>query len=306
MKSFNKKSLWIWAVLLFLSLSMVWYFKPASLSTLLFEVAIIGLSSFLCGFVLAIKRFKTFKSRFLGGIFFAGSSLFMVSNIAFLGCFSPPAHRDTPKQLRDRALQQKAFIAQNVSPRAPETDSSMIDLTPFYNQLLPGQNGLKFPNIRSLEPGIHIWNNSKFDVRGEISLHRPEERKVEGIPVKQKCSGIDFLHGVYSIANSDLLSSFVIHYANGKSKTVPTVFGVDLLSSRPLPGKDLALTNSVTWHERIDTNGVVQPFVVFHIKKWENPFPNETIRAIDFVSHGNYSSAFLVAITLRQNSATKP
>jgi hypothetical protein len=298
----NKNSLSVWAISLCASLSLIWYFEPTNFSTVFIEIAAIILGSFLCGFALAGKDHKTVRSRFFKAAFFAGSNLFLVSCIAFLGCFSPPVHHYTPEQLKEqrhqRLIANKARIEQEIQPRSPEADASMIDLTAFYDALLPvGTN-------RSMAPGIHKWNQTRFDVRGIVSANNSEDGKIQGIPVGQKCWGMDFLHGVYWDTKTKLVSTFVVHYANGQSATISNLFGVDML--RSWNPNNLLPANSITWKERTDTNGVVHPVFVFYSKEWNNPLPNETVESIDFVSDGIHSGAFLVAITLRKNSATKP
>jgi hypothetical protein len=302
----SKNGLWPWVVSLMSSLSIVWFFQPTNFFELSIEVGIIGLISFCCGFGLSFNHFKTFKARFFGGLFFAGSSLFLVSCISFLGCFTPPPRRYTPAELqelrRKEALQTQANVERHMVPRASDADSSLLDLTPFYNGLLPGQRSPASPKLRWLNPGIHVWNGSKFDVRGLVSLSYPWERKLEGIPVMQKCSRIDFLHGLNYVSNTNLVSSFAIHYANGQSETVPINTFVDL---GPKQISTLQ-TNSIVWGEYTDASGVARPSVLFYIKKWNNPFPDEMIETIDFVSDDNHPNAYLIAITLRQNIEAKP
>jgi len=136
-------------------------------------------------------------------------------------------------------------------------------------------------------------------------LNQPDG-KIAGVPVGQKCSEIDFLHGAENhgfLSNMSIRSSqFVVHFANGHAENIPLVFGKDValsdFQSNP-PEYKLAMTNPVVWRERTLTNGTADPCFVFYIKKWKNPYPRETVATIDFVPERFSTGEFLVAITLR-------
>jgi len=303
-----------------LSFALVSIVKPAGRFSFWIELAIICLCSFFCGFALAVKHFKTFKQQFWGGLFFAGSSLYLISCVVFLGCISFPSRPMTPAQVeemkrqqvasaRQQEVQNKARVARQLVPRDADADASMLDLSAFYDRLLPGQVSPTNTRIHYLNPGTHIWQGIKFDARGMI---QPDNYLAETnrIPVGQKCSEIDFLHGMAWWMNStNTVSRFVIHFANGINETVPIIFGKDLVSSHFLNNSRQHypdLTNSVVWEERISTNAPPQPYFGFYIKKWSNPFPDETVDTIDFEPAQDYSDIFLVAITIRPPAGEKP
>ena len=185
----------------------------------------------------------------------------------------------------------------------------MLDLSAFYNELLPGQRPPTDASRSYLNPGIHIWQGIKFDVRGEIEVGGTDWDYPDPIPVGQKCSELDFLVGENFLwpANSTNCQ-FVIHFANGTKATVPIVYGNDVDSSAVRDNSGMsypALANSVVWEESIYAYEPRRPIFRFYIKRWNNPFPSEIVTAIDFrmVDKGG---AFLVAITLQPTGKKNP
>jgi len=316
----RKNRLWLLVVPPLLSLSLVSIVKPAGPSAFAIELAIILLCSFICGFALAVKSFKTARQQFWGGLFFSGSSLYLISCVAFLGCISFPSRPLTPAQVeamkrqqvasaRQQEVQSRAWVAKQLVLRDADANPSMLDLSTFYNKLLPGQGAQPTPYLHFKNPGTLTWNGTKFDARGMI---KPGYYLAETnhFSVGRKCAEIDFLHGTdLGMSSTNTISRFVIHFANGTNATIPIIYGKDAASSyflnnshQPHP----ALTNSVVWEERTSTNAPPEPFFGFYIKRWSNPFPDETVDMIDFEPSQGYSGAFLVAITVQSFAGEKP
>jgi hypothetical protein len=181
----------------------------------------------------------------------------------------------------------------------------MLDLTTYYNELLPGQ-GQDMPGsrFRVKQPGTHTWDGMKFDVRGMVNTQKQSDRRITGIAVGQKCSKIAFLHAA-NYHQSEKISSFsrfVVHFANGHTETVRLVFGKDLarsLFSANPPELNSAMTNSVVWSEIIPSGAAPQPLFVFYLNTWRNPLPEETVASIDFIPDSMYAGEMLVAITVQ-------
>ena len=293
--------LWLWILPAVLSWILVSALKPTGRATFEIEVAVIVACSFVCGFGLALRIFKTSKQRFLGGLYFTGSSLCLIFSVAFLGCLSIPQRQLTPAQMEQQRVQQEArvkvLVASRVTPRDASADSTMLDLSPFYDAPLNFKNSA---NIRSITPGTHVWDGMKFDVRAKIQLTW-NQQGLRGIPVGQKCSDLYFLHGVERGMPSNTVSKFVIHLAGTNTETIPMVFGRDVASD--FLGMKIKLgvtpTNLIVWQERILTNTPPQPWRGFFVSRWVNPFPDQPVQTIDFESGQNGSGAFLVAITVK-------
>jgi hypothetical protein len=104
------------------------------------------------------------------------------------------------------------------------------------------------------------------------------------------------------------VSRFVIHFTNGDTAFVPIVYGKDVAASDALKYSRRNypnLTNWVVWGEEISTNVPPEPIFGFYIKKWNNPFPNETVESIDFELVQDYGDV-LVAITIRPVPGKNP
>ncbi|HEV7927228.1 MAG TPA: hypothetical protein VGR14_17880 [Verrucomicrobiae bacterium] len=295
----RKHWLWLWLLPVLLSRLLVSLARPSGGAAIWVEIAIICLCSCFFSFALAIKSFSTFQERFWGGLFFSGGSLCLISSMLFLGCFGP-----TAAQVRKQGLQRKMQTLKQIVPRDAQADATMLDLTPFYDELLPGQTVWKPAGFRGLEPGTHTWEGIKFDVRGLIMTRDLFDGKFNSIsiPVGQKCAGMAFLHGAYVFNVTNCSSQFVIHFANGHTETIPLVLGQDFAASRfgwNQAARNMSLTNAVVWSETVNTNGTPKADMRFFIKKWNNPFPGETVTTIDLGTGSAGLNPFLVAITIR-------
>jgi hypothetical protein len=301
---------WVWLLLLPAALSwlLAVLAKPSGGTAFRVELAIIGSCSCFFGFALDFKSFSTFKERFWGGLFFSGGSLGLISNVVFIGCIcgEPSAPTPTPQQKLQWEIESKAEVAKQIVPRETQADATMLDLTTLYDATLPGLSVWHPPSLRALEPGTHTWEGIKFDVRGIVMSQNQPGGKITDIPVGQKCSEIAFLNGANQNVGhykDSLFNRLVVHFANGHAETFPLVFDQDFVFSRGVNSRDLnyAVTNSVVWEERISTDGTSRPNIVFHLTKWKNPFPTETVATIDFVPPAAYAyaNAFLVAVTVR-------
>jgi hypothetical protein len=298
----GKNLLWLWILPAALSWLLIVALKPTGRATIWTELAVTSICSFACGFGLASRIFKTSKQRFLGGLYFTGSSLCLIFSVAFLGCLSIPQRQLTPAQMEQQRVQQearmKALVASRVTPRDASADITMLDLSPFYDAPLNFQNSAR---VRSITTGTHVWNGIKFDVRAKIQLAW-NQQGLKGIPVGQKCSDLYFLHGVEWGMPSNTVSKFVIHLAGTNTETIPMVFGRDVACEFLGMKNKLGVTptNLIVWQERILTNAPPQPWRGFFVSRWVNPFPDQPVQAVDFESEGqNGSGAFLVAITVK-------
>lgn len=261
--------------------------------------------------------------------------IIFVAVTVLLGCVplhaQPPlTHEQIEEGIRQLEIQKKAEVARTVIARDASADASMLDLSPLYDMNLPNLPVERDIPFRFLKPGTHVWDGIKFDVRGmidpgfndwdeiEFDYHNgiPNtfswwKTKTNNIPVGRKVSEIDFLHGVFGIAGapSNTVSQFIIHFANGHNETVPIIFAKDVSDSNVASvefneyyDKFVPTNAVVVWETRPLKKAPPQPVFKFFIKKWINPFPNETVETIGFQpmeTSGAYSGAFLVAITVR-------
>jgi hypothetical protein len=299
----RKNWLWLWVLPTVLSWLLVSLTKHPPFWV---EFVIICSCSCLCGFVLAIKSFASFKERLWGWLFFTGGSLCVIASVVFIGCFLPS--RPSADDIRNGRIRgerdNKGWLAPQIVRRDAQADLTMLDLTSYYDALLPGQfNHYNPSGFRALAPGSHTWDGIKFDVRGMVFAKRQPDGQISGIPIAQKCSLIAFLQGAYlGFKRNDTYGRLVIHFQNGHTETVPLAFGKDLavseLSAVP-PGFDWVMHNAASLAESIPSNGESPRNFVFYIKKWTNPFPDKDVTTIDFVPSPGIADPFLVAITVR-------
>lgn len=302
----RKNWLWLWILPTALAWLLVTLFRPVGATAFWAELAIIFLCSCFCGFALAFKGFSTLKERLSGAIFFTGGSLCVISSVLFIGCMTPcgrpSAGTGAPRIIGETS--NKGWVSGQIAPRDRQADSSMVDLSPYYDCLLLGQfNHFNPPAFQPLKPGTHTWDGIKFDVRGMVMAQPQPDGQITGIPLRQKCIEIAFLEGAYrGIKQHRTYGHLVIHFANGLVDTIPLVFShdaiVDELSAIP-PGFDWVMHNATAWAQKIPVDRKSHPNFVFYIKKWINPHPDEVVTTIDLVPTSGKTDPILVAITVR-------
>jgi hypothetical protein len=193
--------------------------------------------------------------------------------------------------------------------RSPKARPNQISLTDFYNAMLTqswtgGQNN----DLRPLPMGLQNFDGIDFDVRGLIQLSSKSNSikkfpaQVKGIPVKQKCQRLNFLHAAAFAepANDGVqVGTYIVHYAaNRMQLEVPIICGRDVRDWHIRPGeKPGAPELTVAW---TGTNTVSKtpghPVRLFKTT-WENLVPGVEIESVDFISAMGEPAPFLVAIT---------
>lgn len=140
----------------------------------------------------------------------------------------------------------------------------------------------------------------KFDARGIIQLgggvfrdipagHFPE--RVSAISVGRACHRLHFLHAtVIGTSDGSQIGSFVLHFNDGKTETVPIIYGRDVRdwadTPDPLP---------VAW-----SNQEGELTLRLYKTTWENPTPDRVVQSVDYVSSMSQCGPFLVAMTLEK------
>lgn len=207
---------------------------------------------------------------------------------------------------------EKPVAARQFLPRDPQARPQLLDLTPFYNAMLTetwhGRGGPVANDLASLPTGLQTFAGVEFDVRGVVQLkgrlaavtNFPAE--VKGIPARQKCQHLYFLHaaGVGKVADEGTqIGTYVIHYATSQMRLeVPIVYGQSVRDwhfqpGEPAPGPDL----QVVWTGENATSQRAGRKIRLFMSTWTNLVPNIEIESIDFVSSVTNSGPFLIAIT---------
>ena len=197
--------------------------------------------------------------------------------------------------------------------RDPRARPQLLDLTPFYNAVLTetwhGRGGAVANDLATLPTGVQTFLGIEFDVRGIVQLagkmgsvtNYPVD--VKGIPVKQKCRHLYFLHaaGVGRVADEGKeIGTYIIHYATSQMRLeVPIVYGQAVRDwhsqsgeSEPPPELQVAWTGENPTSQRAGRN------IRLFLTTWANVVPNVEIESIDFVSTLANPGPFLIAITV--------
>ena len=191
--------------------------------------------------------------------------------------------------------------------RDPKTPATLVDLSLFYNASLEGKDPslLAAGSDQSIQTGRKRLNEIEFDVRGVIRLDSSNPayedlifpRHVDGIKVFQKCRRLHFLHFVFSPEREGMkVGSYLIHYADGKTRNIPVGYGEDLRTWGHMDLKSqLKNTNAaIAWTGFSRTASPVRLFKM----TWENPRSDAQIETIDFISNRTQSAPVLVAVTV--------
>ena len=123
---------------------------------------------------------------------------------------------------------------------------------------------------------------------------------VRGIPVKQKCARIHFLHATgWQAGSGTHIANFVIRFTDGRRRFIPVLYGQDvrdwLVQENEKPEEKL---ETEVWSESGEpgsTNGNAHRLFM---STWENPFPEAEIDTIDYVSSMGEAAPFLVAMSV--------
>lgn len=197
-----------------------------------------------------------------------------------------------------------------IPARTAGTDKRMVDLSRYYNAALNEtwhKGGLSNNTLKDLPRGVQILDGASFDIRGivqlsgqqaeqELSVQFPEE--VANITVKQKGQKIHFLHGCGWISSEGTsIGTFVVHYGNGQTHSVPIVYGVDVQDWWMNEDFTSDSKPNVVWTGKNHSAPDGPPIGVCKTT-WVNPSPDVEIDHIDYQSAMENSAPFLIAITI--------
>lgn len=209
-------------------------------------------------------------------------------------------------EVESPAKGKKKGGARRFPARDPRAGKGLLNLTRFYNTQLNWAGPAKKGNaLAALPKGLQTFGGVAFDVRGMIRLRgrfAPSTNLppvIKGIPVKQKCQQIHFLHAAASnlATNGTRIGTYVIHFAaNQWLLEIPIRYGHEVLSWHPVageppPSKDLV----AAWRGQGRNAG--RTGRVF-LTTWTNVAPGLEIESIDFVSTLAGPAPVLIAITV--------
>jgi hypothetical protein len=197
--------------------------------------------------------------------------------------------------------------------RASDARPQLLDLTSFYNGLLTeswSETRKDMGNdLSGLPVGIQTFGGIDFDVRGVVQLRGSLRNStnyppaVKGIPVRQKCRRLHFLHAAaYGKATDEgrEIGTYLIHYANQQLRLeAPIVYGETLRDWHTL-ADELESTNQlqVVWTGQNTVSRRANKSIRLFMTTWTNVVPDSEIHSIDFLSSLAVPAPFLIAITV--------
>lgn len=203
---------------------------------------------------------------------------------------------------------QSVLAVRHYPPRDPNATKQLLDLSPFYNTMLSESwHGNTGNDLAALPCGLQKLGNVQFDVRGIVQLGGKAAarfpREVKGIPVRQKCYKLHFLHATAygkPAEEGTRIGSYVVHFAtNQMTLEIPIVYGKDVrdwhsLDDEPKPAKEL----KVVWQGANAISDAERHHLRLFLTTWENLVPDIVIDHMDYVSAMANPAPFLIAITV--------
>ncbi len=200
----------------------------------------------------------------------------------------------------------------NIPSRSRQANQYLIDLTNDYTASLD-EDWLGKPgaNLAPLPKGVQVFAEAAFDVRGLIQLAGKgaiEEtgigfpQAVRGIKINAKGRKLHFLHGaVWSAEEGAKIGEYVLHYANGQTKSIPIVYQRHVRDWWIQAGDPLPTDADVAWTGENEAAHKLGYNIQLYRYTANNSFPNEEIKTIDFVSAMTEPAPFLIALTIEPN-----
>jgi hypothetical protein len=192
-----------------------------------------------------------------------------------------------------------------VPARDPNATGVQIDLAPYYSYRLDQDPDASEPSnsLQDLSAGLHQWNGVVFDVRGVLQLGldggnmQRFSKKVEGIPIGQKCRVLHIVGGVRNAngGSGDEVLRMVVRYADGSVVKHPFRLVADLSDwwISVLPAEDKLVwtgTNPASRAKGLDIG-------VYHVR-WENLRRDQPIDSVSFEALNRAGAPFVVALTV--------
>ncbi len=198
-----------------------------------------------------------------------------------------------------------------ITPRSKEATPALVDLGPYFNTSLD-DNWFDHAghNFQEVPKGVRVLDGTTFELRGLIQLAGTQSLKiagvalpeaVKGIKVGRKGAKINFLQACgFSAPTGKEIGQYVVHYANGQSRTAPIVYGKNVLDWWGHPGTDPNLPEGKEVWKGNCPSPASMGFYIHMIRfTWDNPLPDEEITTIDFVSDVVEAAPQLMAMTVQ-------
>jgi hypothetical protein len=186
----------------------------------------------------------------------------------------------------------------------------VLNLSPFYNAgLNESWRGSKGNDLAALPKGRQTFSGVEFDVRGIVQLGGKSPAAtnypalIKGIPVKQKCQQLHFLHAAgFGTAGDEgeQIGTYVVHFATNQMRLeIPIRYGHEVRNWHDVEGEPAAPRElQVAWRgENAQSKSAGRSIRLF-LTTWTNLVPDLEVESIDFVSAMGVPAPFLIAISV--------
>lgn len=196
-----------------------------------------------------------------------------------------------------------------IPPRSSEAGPDLVDLSEHYTSSLDDNWFCHAGHdLRDLPKGVQVLGGVAFDIRGLVQLAASKSievtgvvfpEAVEGIAVHRSGQRLHFLQACFwNTEEGAKLGEYVIHYADGETRSAPIVYGRNITDWWVRPGGKALPEAETVWR---GSNPATESMgLTTHLLKytWENPRPEVEISTVDMVSDLIEAGPFLVAMTV--------
>ena len=209
--------------------------------------------------------------------------------------------------------------AKKIPKRDESTPSELVDLSAFYSQnfqsnlSLNGRIGTSSLGtsfrLGQLTPGIHDFNDIRWDLRGMIILTGQTQyyqylkypASLTDIPILQRVNKFHFLHGcLWPEKQGAEIGSYKVTFENKHIERIPILYGINVANvvvNNQMPSPDVEFARKIDVNSSPKNKGSSRKQFFYHFE-WTNPFPDQQIMALEFESARKMAAPVLLGLTL--------
>ena len=160
-------------------------------------------------------------------------------------------------------------------------------------------------NLKSLPTGKQKFGDVEFFIGDGLlqlgsSNVEGKPKEIKDIKVGGRFKKLHFLQACgYNTDDGKVIGKYVIRYADKSTADVEIVFGRDVVDWWAYPDRAGPTKGKAVWEGENEASKGFDAKIKLYLMTWENPKPDKTVEAIDFVATNPEQPAapFCVAIT---------
>lgn len=212
----------------------------------------------------------------------------------------------------DQWRHDRGFFADDLRGRA----FTYVDLQERGNARLDDLTGDGDPggDVSALPTGVQRLGDAEFQIQqrclqlgGQLLRSRP--MYISDVPVGKAFHKLHLLHATMwggpgplgdqmAVADGVVVGRYVLHYEDGSSQAVPIVYGQDVRDWWNWDHSAAVTRGRIAW---TGENRYARQFGVsvrLYVMSWDNPYPEEIVVSVDFVSANTAAAPFCVAMSV--------